>query len=125
MDNPVTRDRILIAKIRMFTDYDATTGALTEKRLTDQEMYRMVIFMDGELIDFQTGDILKHIETDQYGLIESEIRVNEMYIDELYNAPSINKQEYEYAQELYQYYLMRKKLIDDGKLILFKQKKLY
>lgn len=125
MENLVTRDRILIAKIMMFTDYDSITGALTKKALTDQEMYRMVIFMDGDLIDFQTGDILKHIDTDQNGLIESEIRINEMYVDELYNAPEINKQEYEYAQELYQYYLTRKKLMEEGKLLPFKQKKLY
>lgn len=125
MENLVTRDRILIAKIRMFTDYDGYTGALTEKILTDQEMYRMVIFMDGEIIDFQTGDTLKHIDTDPYGLIESEIRINDMYIEELYKAPNVNKDEYEYAQELYRYYLVRKKLIEEGKLILFKQKKLY
>lgn len=125
MENLVTRDRILIAKIMMFSDYNALTGALTEKKLCDQEMYRMVIFMDGEIIDFQTGDILKHIDTDPDGLIESEIRINEMYIEELYNAPEITQEEFDYAQELYEYYLMRKKLFEEKKLIPFKQKKLY
>lgn len=125
MENLVTRDRILIAKIMMFSDYNSLSGALTEKKLCDQERYRMVIFMDGEIIDFQTGDILKHIDTDQDGLIESEIRINEMYIEELYNAPEITQEEFDYAQELYEYYLMRKKLFEEKKLIPFKQKKLY
>lgn len=125
MEALVSRDRILIAKIRQFISYDARNGVLTEKNLTNQEKYRMVIFMDGEVIDFQTGDILKHIDTDEYGLITSEICVNDMYIEELYKAPEVNKKEFKYAQELYQYYLMRKKLLDEGKLINFKQKRLY
>lgn len=125
MDNPVTRDRILVAKIRMFIHYDKDTGVLTEKRLTEQEQYRMVIFMDGDIIDFQTGDILKHIEADDDGVIFGNIYINEMYIDELYNAPEVTKAEFEYAQELYQYYLERKKLIEEKKVIPFQQKKLY
>lgn len=85
----------------------------------------MVIFMDGELIDFRSGDILKHIDTDDAGLIESEICINDMYIEELYNAPEVNEEEFAYAQELYQYYLNRKKLIEEKKIIPFKQKRLY
>lgn len=125
MENLVTRDRILIAKVRMFIQYDAIRGVLTEKTLPHEEKYRMVIFMDGEIIDFKTGDIIKHIDVDNDGYIMSEIRINDKYIEELYQVPEVTDEEFSYAQELYQYYLMRKKLMKERKLLPFKQKKLY
>lgn len=119
----VTRDRILIAKIIIFDSYN--NGALTMRDLTEQEEYRVVIFMDGKLIDFQTGDELMHINKDEYGIVYPEIYANTMYIDELYNHPNLSDKEYEYAQELYAYYKFKEKLINEGKLRLFRQTRLY
>lgn len=123
--NKVTKDRILLCEIWMFWDYDAKHGILSEVELPDQERLRVVIFMDGEIIDLNTREIIKHIKQDKNGLIISEIDVNTMYVKQLYKANNVSKDIYNYAQEVYQDYLKRKKLINEGKLILFKQKRLY
>ncbi len=121
----VTRDRILICTIKIFADYDQETGALREEDLTDQDRVRMVIFMDGEIIDFRTGDVLSHIYEED-GFVTGEIYANTMYVDELFSADKVlTDGEFLYAQELYQFYLIRKKLIEEDKLRLFRQQRLY
>lgn len=121
----VTRDRILICTIKIFADYDQETGALREEDLTDQDRVRMVIFMDGEIIDFRTGDVLSHIYEED-GFVTGEIYANTMYVDELFSADKVlTDEEFLYAQELYQFYLIRKKLIEEDKLRLFRQQRLY
>ncbi len=125
MEYLVTRDRILICTIKIFADYDQETGALIEENLTDQDRVRMVIFMDGEIIDFRTGDVLSHIYEED-GFVTGEIYANTMYVDELFSADKVlTDEEFLYAQELYQFYLMRKKLIEEDKLRLFRQQRLY
>ena len=125
MEYKVPKDRILICKTWIFDEYNPKTGVLTPKKLPDDEIYRMVIFMDGDIIDFRTGDIINHLHYDD-GVIDGEVLINTMYVEELFSAKKvINEEEYEYAQELYEYYLMRKNLINEGKLLMFKQKRLY
>ena len=125
MEYLVTRDRILICTIKIFADYDQETGALIEEDLTDQDRVRMIIFMDGEIIDFRTGDVLSHIYEEE-GFVTGEIYANTMYVDELFSADKVlTDEEFLYAQELYQFYLMRKKLIEEDKLRLFRQQRLY
>lgn len=125
MEYLVTRDRILICTIKIFADYDQETGALREEDLTDQDRVRMVIFMDGEIIDFRTGDVLSHIYEED-GFVTGEIYANTMYVDELFSADKVlTDGEFLYAQELYQFYLIRKKLIEEDKLRLFRQQRLY
>lgn len=122
-NNVVPRERILLAKILVFESY--AKGMLIIKKLPKSEEIRRVIFMDGKLIDFATRDELQHLNTDKTGIICPEIYANTMYIDQLYKYKELTQEEYAYAQELYAYYKERQKLIEEKKLILFKQKRIY
>lgn len=121
MDN-VTIDRILLVKIRKFTSY--YKGILNEEDLTNQEKYRVCIFMDGELIDFATGNTLSHLNYEGDYVIP-EVYKDTMYVEEVYSIANVTDEMYNYAQELYKYYLFQKELLMQKKLILFPKERLY
>lgn len=140
MEYKVPRDRILLCKIMIFDSYDPHTCGLTMRRLTAEEELRPAIFMDGDVIDFATGEVIKQLERDEEGYITGQVDADTMYYDNLFKADikvvneegkeslnddDENKELYEAADALYDYYLERKQLIQDGNVVEFKKKRLY
>ena len=125
MEN-IGKEFILLCEVQEFSKYDKKIGVLTEKVLEPGKQFRRVIVSDGYVIDFETGQFIETLERDENNLVVGEVRLNTMYAKRFYRiANHISDEEYEYAQLLYEDFLKRKKLIDEGKLLLFKQKRLF
>lgn len=122
----IGKEFILLCEVQEFSKYDKKIGVLTEKVLEPGKQFRRVIVSDGYVIDFETGQFIETLERDENNLVVGEVRLNTMYAKRFYRiANHISDEEYEYAQLLYEDFLKRKKLIDEGKLLLFKQKRLF
>lgn len=122
----IGKEFILLCEVQEFSKYDKKIGVLTEKVLEPGKQFRRVIVSDGYVIDFETGQFIETLERDENNLVVGEVRLNTMYAKRFYRISNhISDEEYEYAQLLYEDFLKRKKLIDEGKLLLFKQKRLF
>lgn len=122
----IGKEFILLCEVQEFSKYDKKIGVLTEKVLEPGKQFRRVIVSDGYVIDFETGQFIETLERDENNLVVGEVRLNTMYAKRFYSISNhISDEEYEYAQLLYEDFLKRKKLIDEGKLLLFKQKRLF
>ena len=140
MKYKVPKERILLCKIMIFDDYNPKTGGFTVRRLTSEEELRPVIFMDGDVIDFNTGEVIVQLERDEDGYITGEVYADTMYYDLLFKADikvvnesgeeslnneDENKELYEAADALYDYYLSRKEAMQNDKVVEFKKRRLY
>ena len=126
MEYKIARDKILLCKIMIFDGYNASDGRFIKRKLSNDELLRRVIFTKEGIIDFKTGDVIEQLDYDEEGFVIGEVRANTMYVEELFSIQkSLTDEEYEYAQVLYKYFLDTKRLYDEGKIVSFKQKRLY
>lgn len=87
-------------------------------------MLRKVLFYDHMFIDFVTGDILEEL-FDANGYLKRPICVNTSYITEAYLFSNPTEQDLLKAAYLYESTMRKKKLIEEKKLIIFPQKRIY
>ena len=62
MEYKVPKDRILVCRIMIFDDYNPKTREFVVRKLSADDELRPVIFMDGDVIDFATGDVIKPLK---------------------------------------------------------------
>ncbi len=75
-------------------------------------------------IDFETGDELFQL-LDNDGNVRQPICVNTRYITEIYLHPSPTDQDLLLAAALYENVMRKKQLIQERKLLVFPQKRIY
>ena len=125
MEDLVPEERILISQTVIFDDYDEENNKFSMRELSDEDSFRFVVFMDKHVIDIETGNLISELKY-RNGRICGEVRLNTMYFLELYKPGVFLTEEiYQQAQDAYRYYLKQKELIEEGKLIRFKAKRLY
>lgn len=118
----IKETNILLVEIKMFTHIEGIT--LVEENLTEEEMFCKVLFYDHMFIDFGTGDILEEL-FDANGYLKRPICVNTRYIVDAYLFPNPTDQDLIKAANLYESTIRKKKLIEEKKLIIFPQKRIY
>lgn len=122
MENLVPRECFFNCETVVFS---SENGSLYYEDATIEETMRLIIFADGKFFDLKTGDEIINIENDD-GLITGEIYANTMYVQNIYNYDEeLTDELYNRGQEVYQMYLLKKRLIEERKLVLFQQKRLY
>lgn len=118
----IKKTNILLVEVKMFTKLYG--NILDEKPLRQKDKYRKVLFYDHMFIDFETGDIIDELY-DRDGNVKRPIKVNTLYIAATYLYPEPTDQDLIYAASLYENALIRKKLMEERKLVKFPQKTIY
>lgn len=125
MEDLVPEERILISQTVIFDDYDEENNKLSMRKLSDEDSFRFVVFMDKHVIDIETGNLISPLKYKD-NKICGEVRLNTMYFLELYTTGEyLTDEKYQQAQDAYRYYLKQKELIEAGKLKRFKAKRLF
>ena len=122
MDNILPKENFFVCDVSMFERIGDTVYYI---ELDMEEKRRLVIFVDGFLIDVKTGDQIYN-KTDSESVIENSIFENTRYVETVYNVNGeLTDELYEAGQKTYREYLIKKKLLEEKKLIIFPQKKLF
>lgn len=114
----VTKDDIYIAEVISFSKREG--GHLVYKDLTKKETFRKVLVKEKEIIDFKTGNIIYPLYMKD-NTIDSTIFKDYFYCINLIK-PDIRKisdKDLIYAYNLYAFFLEKRELINQKKLILF------
>lgn len=119
----IKKDHILLAAIVQYIDFDGYK--LIRKEISDDDILHKVVFIDGKIIDFETGDEIQELKRDYEGYIDDIVLANKMYYHELYKCPKVTNKDLLYASKIYEYHLEKQQLIKEKKLIPFPSKQLY
>ena len=85
---------------------------------------KKVILIDKHFIDIKTGEEL-FIHTDEYGLVEPPIYRNTIYIVNVYKPINVSDQDLLNANKAYLLFIQKQKMINEKKLVLFPQERIY
>ena len=85
---------------------------------------KKVILIDKHFIDIKTGDEL-FMHTDECGLVEPPIYRNTIYIVNVYKPISVSDQDLVNAYKAYEIFTEKLKMINEKKLVLFPQERIY
>lgn len=107
-------------------DYEYEGNYYTFEGLDKQEKcyLRKIICIDKHFIDIKTGDEL-FLHRDEYGLVEPPIYRNTIYIVNLYKPINISDQDLKDAYKSYKMFIEKQKSVNEKKLILFPQERIY
>ncbi len=105
-------------------EFEREGNTIYYKELNNSIKWRLIIFIDGIFLDIKTGDELPPMPDECE--FSSDLFENTLYVT-MIQTPTreISKLEQTRAEEVYQTYLKKKKLIEEKKLIQFQQKKLF
>lgn len=123
MENTIDKEYFLFCEVVEFEIFGYT---IYKKDLKKSEKWRLIICIDGIFLDVKTGDEILFLPEDNYGNITGEIYANTLYAN-IVQKPTrdITAYELERGTEVYNNYIQIKKLIEEKKVIKFKQKRLF
>lgn len=122
IDYCIKKTNILLVEVKVFTEF--LGYGLSEENLRRNEKYRKVLFYDHMFIDLETGEELAEL-WDKDGNVKKPIYANTRYISTTYLNPDTTDEDLIRAANLYEEALLRKRLVQEKKLIMFPQKRLY
>ena len=125
MDLAITKENIFLAKCVM---YDRREGDyLIRKPLEMNDEYRVILFFNGKVIDFELADDLPILPIDlKTGEIIGEIKADTYYIEDVHEYTQLTNEELEYVPTLlarYQENKLKEQAIKKSKKISFFPKK--
>jgi len=86
--------------------------------------FKKVVYIDKHFIDIKTGDEL-FMHTDECGLVEPPIYRNTIYIVNIYKPNNVLDQDLLNANNAYLLFIQKQKMINEKKLVLFPQERIY
>lgn len=122
IDYCIKKTNILLVEVKVFTEF--LGYGLSEENLRRNEKYRKVLFYDHMFIDLETGEELAEL-WDKDGNVKKPIYANTRYISTTYLNPDTTDEDLIRAANLYEEALLRRILVQEKKLIMFPQKRLY
>ncbi len=118
----IKKTNILLVEVKVFKEF--LGYGLAEEDLSRKERYRKVLFYDHMFIDLETGDELAEL-WDKDGDVKRPIYANTRYISTTYLNPDTTDEDLMQAANVYELAVLRKRLIQEKKLIMFPKKRLY
>ena len=85
---------------------------------------RKVICIDHHYIDIKSGDEL-YIQNHDHGLVEPPIYRNTIYILSIKKLTNVSDQDLLNANKAYLLFMQKQKMVNDKKLVLFPQERIY
>lgn len=123
-DYIITKDRILLVDVVRFIDYTRYSLIMGEENLETEDL-RKVVFVDGHMIDFETGDEIPELKNDSNGLVNCDIYYGILYWTQTYKCPEVTDDDLIYAAKIYDNFLAKQELFEEKKLLKFTPPLLY
>lgn len=123
-DYIITKDRILLVDVVRFINYTSYGLEMGEENL-ETENLRKAVFVDGIMLDFETGDEIPELKNDYNGLVDCDIYYGILYWTQTYKCPNVTDDDLIYASQIYDAYLTKQKLFKERKLLKFNPPLLY
>ena len=124
-DNLITKDSFYIFEITKF-DYLDYDGALHAR---EENVEHKAFIVQGIIFDFETGEEIRFLQTDEMGYVNSQVYSGVPYIISNYamklEKEDVTNADIKRANKIVDTYLLNKELKGQGKLVKFKGKRLY